>query len=71
MSSFSGLSNTQLELQISGLYWSAFQDRPGVRLREFGVLAELWAEFDARIVAGTIDVDGESELDYDEFITKW
>ena len=49
------LSNERLEQEIGALYWRAFEDAPGVVLRETGVLGELWAEFDRRIEAGEIE----------------
>lgn len=62
-----GLDNVRLEQEIAECYYSGFRDAPGVVLQESGVLGLLWAEFDARFVAGLIDVDPLTGFEPDGF----
>lgn len=56
-------SNRMLEAEISGFYWYAHKNAPGVTPKEVGILGELWAEFDRRVEEGTMTDDDEAVLD--------
>lgn len=49
-----GKSTEKLEDEIAAVYQEAHRVKPGVRVREAGILAVLWAEFDRRAEAGLI-----------------
>ena len=49
------ISNQNLEHQIAMVYVDAAKMYPGLRVKETGILAQMWAEFDLRAAEGTID----------------
>lgn len=49
------ISNQNLEHQIAMVYVDAAKWYPGQKVEEAGILADMWAEFDKRSEAGTID----------------
>lgn len=51
------LSNERLEQEIANLYWTAHELSPRTTLKETGLLADLWSEFDNRLAAGIIDAN--------------
>lgn len=51
------LSNERLEDQIAQVYQEAHRGDSRVKLREKGLLAELWREFDRRAYEGLITIE--------------
>lgn len=49
------ISNQNLEHQIAMIYVDAARRYPGLKVKETGILADMWTEFDRRAEAGTID----------------
>lgn len=49
------MSNSRLEQDISNVYWKMNKWYPGREVKETGLLALMWEEFDRRAEAGTID----------------
>lgn len=62
------LSGERLEQEIAAIYYRGAREAPGVQIREAGLLADLWAEFDYRLEEGLIDPDPltGNEVDYDD-----
>lgn len=73
---FNGLSSERLEQEIARAYWEwseyvrSHYFRTGVGLsptvNEVGLMAEMWAEFDARMEAETISADTDWTEDDDD-----
>lgn len=51
------LTNERIDQEIANIYWSASKEQPGLRLKEKGLLALLWEEFDERASSGKLDVE--------------
>lgn len=49
------ISNQRLEHEIAMYYMDFTKRAPGVTPQETGILGMMWAEFDKRAKAGTID----------------
>lgn len=69
------LGNDRLEFEISKQYWMRYEEARnhyfrtgrmvGTGLKETGTLALLWEEFDARMAAGTIELETDWSEDDD------